>query len=120
MEIAVFQPYFATVSLTERHGQLALFGPSFRQSNQVPRSVNPGYVSKSTLRQFQTVPALATAQVQDPIIRFQPGNPDQKVNFLFRIGIVFDNIPIGFEIHRVEERLPPLVGKVALEIRYRT
>jgi hypothetical protein len=108
VEFAVAEAKAAGVTLVERHRQPGLPGALARQADQVARAVEPGDLAKAAARQFQRMPALAAAQVENAEARFGPGAADQQVDFLPGIGVVLDDVAIGFEVERVEQRAPPL------------
>src|ERR1700731_2829910 len=63
--------------------------------------------------------ALTAAQIEQAIVALKPGAADQEIDFLLSVAIVLDNIAVGFEIERVEQRTPPFGRQVAFEIGYR-
>jgi len=44
----------------------------------------------------------------------------QQIDLLLGVAIVLDDVAVGLEVERVEERAPPFGGQVALEVRDRT
>ena len=120
MKFPVAEPEAARVAFVECHLQIALPGALAGEADQVARAVEPGDMLKAALRQFERVPSLTAAQIEDAIVAFETGATDQKIGLLLRVAIVLDDVAIGFEIERVEQRAPPFGWQVALEIGHRS
>ena len=91
-------------------------GALARQPHQVARAVDAGDVLEAAPRQLQHVAPLAAAQIEDPVVGLQPGAAHQQVDLLLGVAVVLDDVAVGFEIERVEERAPPFGRQVALEV----
>ena len=63
--------------------------------------------------------ALPAAQIEDSIIGLECGGPNQRVDFASRIAVILDDVAIGLEIDRVEQRPPPIGRQVPFQIGYR-
>src|SRR5204862_5545341 len=119
-EFAVAEPKTPGIAFMEGDLQVALPGALAGEPDQIARAVKPGDLRKPATRQFQRMPALAAAQIEQAIIALQPGAADQEIDFLLGIAVVLDDVAVGFEIERVEQRAPPLGGQMAFEVGNRS
>ncbi len=119
VKFAIAKPEAARVAFMEGDLQISLPGTLAGEADQIARAVEPGDALKAAARQFEGMPALAATQIEQAIVALKPGAADQEVDFLLGVAVVLDNIAIGFEIERIEQRTPPLRGQVPFEIGYR-
>jgi len=71
---------------------------------------------KAAPGKLKRMPALATAQVENAIVAFEPDGTNEEAHFFTGVAVVLDHITIGFEIERVEQGAPPIRGQMPLEI----
>src|SRR5439155_3160857 len=114
------EPEAAGIAFVERDLQISLPGALAGEADQVARAVEPGDMLKAALRQFERVPSLTAAQVEDAVVAFETGTADQQIGLLLGIAVVLDDVAIGFEVERVEQRAPPFGWQVAFEIGHRS
>ena len=69
VEVAVAEPKAARVAFVKRHRQVALAGPLAGEPDQIARAVEAGDIAETAPRQFQRMPPLAAAQVEDAVVR---------------------------------------------------
>src|SRR5439155_22599306 len=107
------EPEAAGIALVERDLQITLPGAFAGEADQVARAVEPGDMLKAALRQFERVPSLTAAQIEDTVGAFETGTADQQIGLLVGVAVVLDDVAIGFEVERVEQRAPPFRWQVA-------
>src|SRR5579884_1501293 len=119
MEFAVAEAEAAGVALVERHLQVALLGALAGEADQVARAVEADDAVKPPLRQFERMAALAAAQIEDAVVALKAGAADQQIDLVAGVAVVLDDVAVGFEVERVEQRAPPFRRQVAFEVRNR-
>jgi hypothetical protein len=82
--------------------------------------VEPGNVAEPAPGQLERVPALAAAQVQDPVATRKRRGRDQYIDLLGGDPVILDDVAVGAQIERAKQRAPPLRRDVACEIAERT
>ena len=120
IEVPIAEPEAARVALAEVHGDADIPGALSRQADEIARTVDSGNMRKAAPRQFDRVPALSAAQVEDPIVRFEPDGANQKIDIARRAGAILDDVAVGLQVDGVEQCPPPIVGQVTFEIGNRT
>src|SRR6185312_12389651 len=115
VKAAVGRAELARVALVEGDAEAALAGALARQAHEVARAVDAGHILEAASRQLQHVPPLAAAQIEDAIVGLEAGAFHQQIDLLLSVAVVLDDIAVGLEVERVEERAPPFGGQVALE-----
>src|SRR6185437_12360992 len=106
VKAAVGRAELARVALVEGDAEAALAGTLARQPHQIARAIDAGDVLEAAPRQLQHVPPLTAAQIEDAVIGLEAGASHQQIDLLLGVAVVLDDVAIGLEIERVEERAP--------------
>jgi len=106
----------AGIALVERKGEVPLAGALAREPDEIARAVDAGDLLEAAAGQLERVATLTAAEVENAVVGLEPGAPHQQLDLLLGIAIVFDDVAVGLEVERVEERAPPVVRQMALEI----
>src|SRR5579864_7576527 len=64
--------------------------------------------------------ALSATEIENPVVGLKPCALYEKIDLLLGVAVILDNVAVGFEIKRVEQRSPPFGGQMALEIGHRS
>ena len=78
VKFAIAESEAARVAFMERSLQIALPGTLAGEADQIARAIEPGDVLKAAARQFEGMPTLTAAQIEQAIVALKPGAADQR------------------------------------------
>ena len=107
---------FSRVALLEGDVEVGAFGPAAGEADEVARAVDTVDVVESAAREFEAMASLAATYVEDAVVRFEGRFTDEEVDVPRRVGLVLDDVAVGFEVEGVEEGAPPVGREVAFEV----
>ncbi len=116
VEARLREPRVAGIAFLEHDAQRFGLGALAGEPDEVARAVDTHHVLEPAPGEFQHVPALAAAQVEDGAVRLDGGGGDQEIHLAARVLAVLDDVAVGLDVERVEQLAPPLRRQVLLEI----
>ena len=120
IEFAVAEAKIARVAFVKRWLLLGLLGALAREADQIARAIEPSNALKTAPRQLERMAPLPAAQIENAMVRFQPGAGDQQIDFFDGVALVFEYVAVGFEIEGVEQRAPPIGRQMVFKVGNRT
>src|SRR5262249_41689223 len=79
MKVCVAEAKPSRIAFVKRDLQVALLGAFTCQADQITRAVETGDIGERSVGELERMAALAAAQIEDPVISFEPGAANQQV-----------------------------------------
>src|SRR6185312_13068372 len=77
----------ARIAFMEGSGEAALARPLARQPHEIARAVDAGDLLEAAPGEFESMPALAAAEVEDAVVGLEPDAAHQQVDLLHRVAV---------------------------------
>ena len=108
MKRGVFGAELPGVALVDRDREMGVSGPFPGKPDKIPRSVDPGDTGESGASEFESMPSLAAAEIENVVVGLQKGDLHDHFDLASRVFGIFNYIAVGLEIQRIEKGPPPI------------